>query len=314
MKLSIIVPVYNTGVFLRKCIDSCLSQNISYADYEIIILNDGSTDNSFEIATLIAEKYPNVSLYSHDNCGLSLTRNKGLKLAKGDYVWFVDSDDWIRENCLKEILDDCYNNDLDAYQVGACNVIDDKLERIYDVTQNKISTGLELLKCGGFYVCAPFTIYKKKYLINNHLEFCSGIFHEDCEFTPRAYYGLKRVSGTNNYIYYVFCNPNSITHTINPKRLYDLLFIIKKLGDFSANFDVSTRRIYSSIISNFINLLFRFGNELPVVEKEKLSHEIVRNKSIFKYFFMSNVFKYKMEALLFYVFPSLPLKIIKLIS
>ena len=113
MKLSIIVPMYNVELYIEKCLLSCLNQDLPASDYEIIVVNDGSPDSSLAIAERIASLYDNLTIVSQKNAGLSAARNKALSLAKGKYVWFVDSDDRIQENCLRYILDECYNNGLD---------------------------------------------------------------------------------------------------------------------------------------------------------------------------------------------------------
>ena len=110
MRLSIIVPVYNVALYLSKCLSSLVHQNIDINDFEILVLNDGSTDNSQSIINHFALKYSNIRVFHHPNMGLSGTRNRGLKEAKGDYVWFVDSDDWLEDNCLKDILDTLTGN------------------------------------------------------------------------------------------------------------------------------------------------------------------------------------------------------------
>ncbi|MBQ5979808.1 MAG: glycosyltransferase family 2 protein [Bacteroidales bacterium] len=102
MLISIIVPVYNSGEYLKRCLESCLSQ--SFTDFELIVVDDGSTDNSYEIASDIAERDSRLHLYHQDNSGASVARNKGLDVATGDYVMFVDSDDWIEPEMLSEMF------------------------------------------------------------------------------------------------------------------------------------------------------------------------------------------------------------------
>lgn len=115
--LSIIIPVYNVENYVEHCITSCLKQNILISEYEIIIVNDGSTDNSLFIAEKTATGHPNIKIISQCNKGLSMARNKGLSLAQGDYIWFVDSDDYIEENCLKQIIETCKKG-YDVISVG----------------------------------------------------------------------------------------------------------------------------------------------------------------------------------------------------
>ena len=101
--LSFIVPVYNVEKYLEECLDSLLEQDIPHEEYEIICVNDGSTDGSLEILRRYEEKYPNIRVIDQENGGLSAARNVGLVHAKGEYIWFVDSDDLVQNNCLLEL-------------------------------------------------------------------------------------------------------------------------------------------------------------------------------------------------------------------
>ena len=104
MKLSIIIPVYNVEQYLKTCLDSVLHQNIAISEYEVIVVNDSSPDGSLAIAEEYARKNSNIKIVTRPNGGLSAARNTGLEHALGEYVWFVDSDDWIEENCLSRLL------------------------------------------------------------------------------------------------------------------------------------------------------------------------------------------------------------------
>ncbi len=304
MKLSIIIPVYNTQFFLEKCVDSCERQDIEKNDYEIIIINDGSKDGSQSIIEDLCSRYLNIRAYIQDNKGLSATRNRGLELAKGEYIWFVDSDDWIRDNCLSSIIKKCDSMQLDAIQVGACNVYGDKYERIYNVLENDISEGKELIgRDDYYYVCSPFTVYRRDFLIKNSLHFYTGIFHEDCEFTPRAYHKAKRISGINDIIYYVFNNTNSITHLPTPKRAYDLLTVIEHLDDYSKDFVGAERISFSREISMDLNLLFVFINKLSEDEKLKINETLYNSRYLYRHYVKTRKPKYIFEGILFILFP-----------
>ena len=103
MFLSIIVPVYNTEKYLTECLDSLLEQDIDTDDYEIICINDGSTDNSLDILQKYVNEYSNVVVINQQNKGVSAARNRGMESAKGDYFWFVDSDDLVQKNILNRL-------------------------------------------------------------------------------------------------------------------------------------------------------------------------------------------------------------------
>ena len=103
IKLSIIIPVYNTEAYLRRCLDSCLHQDLPMDQYEIIAVNDGSTDRSLEILKDYERQYTNIHVYSQENKRQGAARNYGLTKASGEYIWFVDADDWIANNCLRKL-------------------------------------------------------------------------------------------------------------------------------------------------------------------------------------------------------------------
>ena len=124
--LSIVVPAYNVERELKKCIESCLKQDIPQESYEIIIVNDGATDNTLQVATDIAAKHKSVSVINQKNMGLSGARNTGLKYANGKYVWFIDSDDYIKPNVLGNMIRQADDNDLDCLFFRLQRVFDDE--------------------------------------------------------------------------------------------------------------------------------------------------------------------------------------------
>ena len=104
MKLSLIIPVYNVEQYIGRCLQSCLSQaNVTAEDYELVIVNDGTKDNSMQVVEEMTRGCTNITVINQHNQGLSMARNVGLKAAKGEYVWFIDSDDWIESNMIEEL-------------------------------------------------------------------------------------------------------------------------------------------------------------------------------------------------------------------
>lgn len=103
MFLSFIVPVYNAQTYIRECLTSLLEQDIDKMDYEILCVNDGSKDSSLAILQEFAQAYPNIIVIDKENGGVTTARNAGLEAARGDYIWFIDADDFIRENCLAQL-------------------------------------------------------------------------------------------------------------------------------------------------------------------------------------------------------------------
>lgn len=314
MRFSIIIPMYNVELYIEKCLYSCLKQDVSYSDYEIIVVNDGSLDGSLQIAERIASQAPNIHIISQENSGLSSARNTGLKYAKGEYVWFVDSDDCIRNNCLRNIYNQCKHNGLDILAISAANIINGKEVRRFGYYFDGVISGNDVLVKGTLQHCVPFTIYRRTFLLDNDLKFYLGIFHEDSEFTPRAYYYAQKVGFTNEILYLVTINPNSITRTTNYKKSFDYLKVAQSIHEFQKN--VPNKKYFhyhiSLMINNaMINLLNAAeNNTLSKEENIRLfSRKLYKNRYLFKHLCKSSVLKYKIEGFLFTLFPHSCMKI-----
>ncbi|MBQ7709263.1 MAG: glycosyltransferase, partial [Bacteroidales bacterium] len=119
-RISIIVPMYNVESYMEECLKSLWNQDLREDEYEVIIVNDGSTDKSLDIAQEICANHPNAQIISQENKGLSMARNAGLAQAQGDSIWFVDADDWIAPGCLKSICRQM--EDLDILAIAANNI------------------------------------------------------------------------------------------------------------------------------------------------------------------------------------------------
>lgn len=302
MKISIIIPVFNTEKYVKRCLDSCVQQDLCTDDYEIIVINDGSTDNSLAIIEEIAKDYSNIIISSQNNSGLSEARNSGLHIARGDYIVFLDSDDWLENNCLRRIIGLCYSNNLDLLRLAAANVKEGVITRRYNLKENIISAGAELLK-EGLDFCAPFTIYKRKFLDEHKLRFMPGVFHEDNEFTPRVYYYAERVGCLNELIYFVYQSPNSITRSINPKKAYDSILVSESLNSFCDGVDKNSKSTFHNIIGSTLNVSLH--NSLLMSENELCNYKkfLREHRTVFSHLLHCSSFKYKIEGLMFILFP-----------
>ena len=303
MKLSIIIPVYNVERFLKKCISSCESQDISKDDYEIIIVNDGSKDNSLEIAQSLAAVYSNILIFNQPNAGLSVARNEGLKRATGTYVWFVDSDDWIQENCLSSILNLCDSNSLDCLKFCAAYSCESDVKVRFRLPDKKLVTALEMMKMPQYSSCVPFAIYRRSFLLEKNLFFYPGIFHEDNEFTPRCLCEASRIMTLDRVLYYVYQNPNSITRSFNPKKADDLFVVANSLHNYSINKPRKIKQIISLFISSHLNSSLKLSQYMNDEQKKHLSTLFYNNRYLFVHFFHSRRLKYIVEGFFCFVFP-----------
>lgn len=261
MKLSIIIPVYNVEKYLLRCLNSCAVQDLPVDDYEIVIVNDGSPDGSKVIAEEFVESHSNAVLINQENGGLSVARNNGMKAARGKYVWFVDSDDWIETNCIKEIVEKMEQYDLDMLQVGYWEAFDDGTTK----PSNRgffdgCGKGREIMKT--LYIPAPaqFSVFRSKLLNDNDLRFFPRIYHEDAEFKPRVLYYADKFASLNKHVYYYYQRPNgSIMSNYNIKRGKDILTVCDRLCNFKKETSMSfdDQKEFNYIITTYLNEFFR---------------------------------------------------------
>ena len=305
MKISIIIPVYNVERYIEKCITSCVNQDIPLADFEIIIVNDGTEDNSEVIAQKIARNYSNIKIISQKNQGLSIARNRGLQVASGEYIWFIDSDDWIEENCLGGICEQL-NGNLDLLQLQYRYTYDDiHLNQEPQICKiETILTGKEITERGGIPDPAPFTIYRKKFLIDNHLSFFPGIYHEDSEFKPRVLYLAQSIKSYDKVVYnYYQRKDGSIMSHFRLKNGKDILLVNNNLLSFvyDNGIEKKYRKSFYQNIGININTLLLGMRQLNDSDKKILVVELKKNKKQFFKMYQSGLLKYKIESLLFLI-------------
>lgn len=204
LKLSIIIPVYNVEPYIANCLDSCLQQDIPIEEYEIIVVNDGSPDNSVGIVGNYMQRSPIIRLVNRDNGGLSAARNTGLKEAKGEYVWFIDSDDWIEPNVLKGLTERAYRDKLDVLCFNLqLAFADGHIENFYISSEEngRVFNGCDFIYKVGMPPAAWAALYRRDFLEKNALCFYDGILHEDQEFTPRSYCLAERIAFVDQVVY-----------------------------------------------------------------------------------------------------------------
>lgn len=314
MKLSIIIPMYNVETYITKCLDSCIKQDLSSEEYEIICVNDGSPDNSAKIARTIAEKHSNIKVIDRKNGGLSAARNTGLKYAQGDYVWFIDSDDWIVENCLKKVLDICKSHNLDILQICAANIFGGKIVRkVSYKDDSQVVSGVEALRRGIFY-CAQYSIIRRLFLLENGLSFHEGIVHEDNEYTPRVYYFAKRVLAISDILYFVYQNPHSITRTVNPKKAFDCITVMYELDNFMKDIKQDSKDVFHYHIASTFNVSMCDIIKTTPKDMDEFSKELYKNRHLYKHLIKQHKIIYKIEGILMMIFPHHPITIYKIMN
>lgn len=227
--------MYGVEKYIEKCLMSCINQGNAKlgTDYEIICVNDGTKDKSAEIARQIASQYEGISVIDQENQGLSVARNTGTSVANGEYIWYVDSDDYIEEKCLERILPILKDN-LDILQLKWRLVYEDGRppQDVYVNAPAGAFTGKEITEQGGLAAPAPFSVLRSLYIKENKFTFVPNIYHEDSEFKPRVSYLAKKIAFDQGISYNYLQRGGSIMSTFRPKKMYDLMIIIDNLFDF----------------------------------------------------------------------------------
>lgn len=235
-KVSIIVPIYNVEKYIERCIKSLISQ--TYRDIEILLINDGSLDDSKNICERYEKIDKRIKLYNKENGGLSDARNYGLKRATGEYILFVDSDDYIESDAVEVLIAEMQKDNLDIVAGNAVLEADGEDKKYLDITKhddNKVTNGLEYyvssIETDCFQASPWVYMYKSEIILKNNLFFEKGILHEDEEWTPRIMIKVKRVKYINFVFYhYTVSRENSIMNSKDKtKNMVDLFNTYKKL-------------------------------------------------------------------------------------
>ena len=232
MDISFIVPVYNTSKYLVQCLDSIVAQ--TDINKEIIIVNDGSTDNSLEIILDYVQRYEYISLVNQVNQGLSAARNAGIKQAVGEYLWFVDSDDYLYscdvacklyQQGKKEDLDMVFGRFIRGTLDGGTAIEREKFYRIENLC-GKVMLARDFLKetvtNGSFYPTVWRGVYRRDYILKHDLYFIVGRIHEDEPHTIKALTisSTARLMQVGDIAYVYRINPSSIVNTVILNSIY----------------------------------------------------------------------------------------------
>lgn len=241
MFLSIIVPVYNVKAYLERCVESLLRQDLERSDYEIILVDDGSTDGSESLCDELAARETNIRVIHKENGGLSSARNAGIAVAGGDYIQFVDSDDYLMPSVLKGLREQIESQNLDILRYNYQNVNEagevfepNKVSKPFTDYSTTVCDGATFLTERLGYACyACQFIVRTELLRNGSGTFTEGIYFEDVDWTPRILLQAQRVASTDTMVYNYLFRTGSITRTPDlakqKKKLTDRLYLIDGL-------------------------------------------------------------------------------------
>ena len=220
IKVSVIVPVYNVEKFIDKCLNSLVKQSLK--EIEIIVVNDGTKDNSQKIIDKYVKKYPDkIKSYIKENGGQGSARNYGLKKASGEYIGYVDSDDFVEKDMYKKLYNKAKENNYDIVVCGNYNVSEDYQNKNIDAFINNYNTDLENIFFGKMAVWNK--IYKRDILIKNKLEFKEKVWYEDLAFTLKAIMNSNTFAFIDEPLYDYLIREGSTMNNSNVQRNLEIL-------------------------------------------------------------------------------------------
>ncbi|HOJ63253.1 MAG TPA: glycosyltransferase [Spirochaetota bacterium] len=284
IKVSIIVPVYNVENYIRRCLESLINQTLR--EIEIILIDDCSTDNSGKICDEYAKIDPRIDvIHNEKNIKQGLSRNKGIEIARGEYIGFVDSDDYVDLDFYEKLYDCAIKDNYDIVKGGRKDIFDDKI-----VISNLNEVILDGLK-KGYPIFSLFTyehwsaIYKKDLLDKNNIRYPNLSNAQDMLFLFFVGIKTKKIGFVNNVFYNYYVNQNSTTFRYSKKYFENILYVdeirLSKINEMDLN-----KEIYDYCYENYVNhLISNYYNLLKIKELNSLYKEYYNEiiKLIFSY-------------------------------
>lgn len=316
MKLSIILAVYNVERYIRDCLDSLFRQDLDDDSFEVIIVNDGSEDNSLNVISDIVREHHNIIIVNQKNQGSSVAWNKGIAIANGEYILLVDADDLLIERRLKLLLEKAVESKADIVVPDFIEVDDE------DITESKIAllssshqslsfkktTGKEMflmdLHPSECFVWRK--LYKKKFLIQNHISFVPGIHFQDIPFTTECYI-LAGECYKASQLFYIYRKRNvPVTHEFRFNKSCENTIAIAKTWELISRYNLTGKmkeKLQDNVFVNFSNYAIR----VSFLSKDFKEREIVFNRlreNVPDLYFTNNV-RQKFISFVFWNFPML---------
>lgn len=261
-KVSIIVPVYNVEKYLDKCLNSLVNQ--TFKDIEILVINDGSTDNSQAIIDKYQAQYPELlSSFLKENGGQGSARNLGLEYAKGDYISFVDSDDWLDLDFIEKSYNSAIKNNSDIVICDMFDFCDDGTKKFYNCT-----------KYNSVYEVTPSAsnkIFKKSFI--GSLKFIPDKWYEDFDFTTKLLFNNPTISVVSDTFYNCNVRINSTMNNNNSLKNLDMIYVLDDLKQYAINNNLYNENIIKYLIFDhiLITTINRVNNQHSKNKKEVLN-------------------------------------------
>lgn len=287
-EISVIIPVYNTEKYITDCLESVCNSTF-FDKCEVIIIDDGSTDDSVPSVQKYAKKYENIFVYSYKNSGLSCARNRGMKLAKGKYIFFLDSDDYLKNDYIEKLYEAIQKKNVDIVFAGFTEVnADSQLE----FTEKRAILNECMVLSGCNYLekrmdaedwlnqvwCA---IYKREFLIQHHIQFDEHVMlYEDILFTNYVLLLAEKVSAIPEYGYMYRTRENSLVHAgISKKDIDNLLLILEKFMKIRKACTMLQNHVAGRMYFQLLSmLLYDIGVVNP--SNQKMYYQRIKNSGV----------------------------------
>lgn len=225
--ITVIIPVYKVEAWLNRCVESVINQ--TYRHLEIILVDDGSPDKCPEMCDEWAKRDRRIRVIHKENAGLSAARNDGIRMANGEYILYVDSDDYIQLDACERFAK--YADGVDIV-IGEALITEPTqvIHRVHtNLDENRVYSGEEYARVaiskGEWFAAACYNFYKVQFLLENDLFFHEGLLHEDIEYIPRLFLAAKTVKYMHYEFYNYIIREDSITSKIGKKHFDDLMTI-----------------------------------------------------------------------------------------
>ena len=294
MKLSIVIPMFNCEQFISRCLTSIKNQNIDQEAFEIIIINDGSNDNSLKIAKGLSENFKNITIIDQENKGQSAARNLGVELAKGKYIWFIDSDDYIASNTLKMLLEVIESNNLDILRFSITKTDNLNLNQCRNLnsisTQIRITDGPTHIAENEYHEGPCGYMINSSFLENVGIRFIEGKIMEDMVFTAELFLNAKRIAILPLDVYRYVYNPKSTWNNLdskhNRKAAMDMTYMAEKFNVLiktlhSQNDYLTIARLTSKRNSIILNVFKRILQaDFSLIEVNKIFSDLEKKQLI----------------------------------
>ena len=334
IELSIIVPVYNVEKYVHACLESIFKQGLDDASFEVIIVNDGSTDRSMEMIEYIISQHRNITVINQDNKGLSIARNNGIANAKGKYILMPDSDDLLIENSLKPLLEIALESQADLIVADFKSMTDNEIEQTntsllqLEMFNYREKTGEELfLEDLNPYHCYVWrTLYRSDFLKENNMSFVPGIYIQDVPFTHECYLKAKKCIRTYWLLNIYRKGHESATFSFNIKKTKDFCTAVAKTWELTHLDGISSRAqnklredIYTSfsmIIWIIIHKIDKESDRIEIIDFLKRQAPDLWFRNGVKQELESYMYRYVPHLLIHlrYIYETICKKIIKLFS